>query len=127
MKMPSATRCLLLGAMCVAVAAPVFAQSSNRPAVLGGAGRYVFGQINEYNADQYMLDTMTGRLWRLVDTADGAGSVLEPVPFALPDGRSHVLPPPADAAAAAPAPLPPGEAIVPLSPPPRAAFPDEEQ
>lgn len=73
------------------------AQSSNKPAVLGGNGRYVFGQINEYNADQYMLDTATGRLWRLVDTADGLGSVLELVPYTLPDGRTQPMPP--DAAA----------------------------
>lgn len=127
MKTSSLIRRLAFAAVGVALATSAFAQSSNRPAVLGGAGRYVFGQINEYNADQYMLDTMTGRLWRLVDTADGTSSVLEPVPFALPDGRSQVLPPPADAAAAVAAPLPPGEAIVPISPPPRPAFPDEEQ
>ena len=75
----------------------VFAQSSNKPAALGGSGRYVFGQINEYNADQYMLDTATGRLWRLVDTVDGAGSVLELVPYALPDGRTQPTPPDAEA------------------------------
>ena len=73
------------------------AQSSNKPAVLGGGGRYVFGQINEYNADQYMLDTATGRLWRLVDTADGTGSVLELVPYSLPDGRTQPTPPDAEA------------------------------
>lgn len=116
----------IVAGLAVVLAAPAFAQSSNRPAVLGGAGRFVFGQINEYNADQYMLDTMTGRLWRLVDTADGSGSVLEPVPYALPDGRSQVLPPGAEASASVAAPLPP-EAIAPLSPPPRPAFPDEEQ
>lgn len=30
-------------------------------------GRYVFGQISEYRRDQYMLDTKTGRLWRVVN------------------------------------------------------------
>jgi hypothetical protein len=76
----------------------VLAQSanSNQPAVLGGNGRFVFGQINEYNADQYMLDTQTGRLWRLVDTVDGTTSVLEPVAYALPDGRTQATPPSAD-------------------------------
>ncbi|MFB9068933.1 hypothetical protein [Pseudofulvimonas gallinarii] len=81
-------------------ASDVSAQSSNKPAVLGG-GRFVFGQINEFNADQYMLDTQTGRLWRLVDTADGQNSVLEPVPYAMPDGRTQTMPPDAEAEAAA--------------------------
>lgn len=88
---------VLAGAFC---AASVQAQTSNKPAVLG-TGRYVFGQVNEYNADQYMLDTQTGRLWRLVDTADGRGSVLEAVPYTLPDGRTQTLPPDAGAEAAA--------------------------
>ena len=35
----------------------------------------------------------SGRLWRLVDTADGSTSVLEMVPYALPEGRSQPLPP----------------------------------
>jgi Tol biopolymer transport system component len=86
----------MIFAAIVATAVPLgniaTAQTSNQPAVLGGGGRYVFGQINEYNADQYMLDTATGRLWRLVDTADGVNSVLEMVPYALPDGRSQQLP-----------------------------------
>lgn len=80
-----------------ATAGNAIAQSSNKPATLGGSGRYVFGQINEYNADQYMLDTATGRLWRLVDTADGTGSVLELVPYALPDGNTQPTPPDAEA------------------------------
>lgn len=60
-----------------------------------------------------MLDTQTGRLWRLVDTADGTGSVLEPVPYALPDGGSQALPPEPQAA------LPDAAGLVPLPPPGR--------
>lgn len=77
----------------LAVAADALAQTRNQPAVLGGEGRYVFGQINEYNADQYMIDTQTGRLWRLVDTVDGGASVLEPVPYLLPAGGTQATPP----------------------------------
>ena len=40
-----------------------------------------------------MLDTQTGRLWRLVDTVDGTSSVLEPVAYALPEGRTQATPP----------------------------------
>lgn len=96
-----------------AFAPPLAAQSSNRPAVLEGSGRFVFGQVNELVADQYMLDTQTGRLWRLVDTADGTGSVLEPVPYALPDGGSQAMPPEPQAAA------PDAARLVPIPPPGR--------
>jgi len=101
------SRPLVTASVLVATALPfgstADAQSSNQPAVLGGNGRFVFGQINEYNADQYMLDTATGRLWRLVDTADGNSSVLEMVPYALPEGRSQPLPPDPGAQVAVPA------------------------
>jgi hypothetical protein len=91
----------------LSVGADALAQAgSNRPQVLGGSGRYVFGQINELSADQYLLDTQTGRVWRLVDTADGAASVFEPIRFQLPDGSSQALPPAADTA-----PAPPGRAL----------------
>jgi len=29
-------------------------------------GRFVFGQISEYQRDQFLLDTVTGRVWRVV-------------------------------------------------------------
>lgn len=84
---------LVLCTILLATAGVAAAQSSNRPNTLGGGGRYVFGQVNEFAADQYLLDTVTGRLWRLVDTADGGTSVLEAVPYLLPDGRTQALPP----------------------------------
>lgn len=97
---------LLTSLVLLAAAGSVAAQASNRPNTLSGPGRYVFGQINEFAADQYLLDTLTGRLWRLVDTVDGNSSVLEPVPFLLPDGRSQMLPPTAAAEAEAQQPAP---------------------
>jgi len=100
-------------AMALPFGSAAVAQASNQPAVLGGNGRYVFGQINEYNADQYMLDTATGRLWRLVDTADGNSSVLEMVPYAMTDGRSQQLPPDQ---ASMPEPAPPRALLSPLEP-----------
>lgn len=39
--------------------------------------RFVFGQVSDFRADQFMLDTKTGRAWRLV-YEDGA-PVLQPV------------------------------------------------
>lgn len=29
-------------------------------------GRFVFGQINDARADQFLLDTATGQMWRMV-------------------------------------------------------------
>jgi hypothetical protein len=58
-----------------------------------GDGRFVFGQINDARADQYMLDTKTGRLWRVVLRADGKGDMLQVVPYGSDDGTSFVLAP----------------------------------
>jgi hypothetical protein len=49
-------------------------------------GRYVLGQISEFRRDQYLLDTVTGRVWVIATRkpADGKGegfSVLTPIPF----------------------------------------------
>lgn len=106
---------ILLALTAVALSADALAQGRNQPAVLGGQGRFVFGQINEFNADQYMLDTQTGRLWRLVDTASGEGSVLEPVPYALPGGGVQATPPDASQIEA-PLPMPNPEDLLPLRP-----------
>jgi len=42
-------------------------------------GRFVFGQINSIRADQFMLDTKNGRLWKVFD--DKNADVLVPVSF----------------------------------------------
>jgi hypothetical protein len=53
-------------------------------------GRFVFGQISEYRRDQYLLDTRTGRLWRVVTTKNPDGTegpdVLEPVAYVTLEG-----------------------------------------
>jgi hypothetical protein len=69
---------------------------------LAGSGRYVFGQISEFRADQYMLDTQTGRLWRIVlrrpknqDGTDAPGDslpVLDAVPYVAADGNLSAAP-----------------------------------
>jgi len=49
-------------------------------------GRFVFGQINGIRGDQYMLDSQTGRLWRIaVDPKTGI-TYLNPVLYRLVDG-----------------------------------------
>jgi hypothetical protein len=49
--------------------------------ILGSStGRYVLGQINDNSKEQYILDTQTGRLWRLAATEDSI-KVLREIPF----------------------------------------------
>lgn len=56
-------------------------------------GRYVFGQISDSSKDQFMLDTYTGRLWRIAVTSD-VGIHLTPVPYKIKEGKYSPLPPP---------------------------------
>ena len=56
-----------------------------------GSGRYVFGQISSSSKDQFMLDTLTGRLWRVAETGD-VGIHLRPVPYRNEEGKCSPLP-----------------------------------
>ena len=89
-------------AFAVLTTASALAQQQKEPSgrVLSSAnGRYVFGQVSEYRRDQYMLDTQTGRLWKIVSAkskgADGSETsyeVLEWVPYSLEN--INAAPPP---------------------------------
>jgi len=55
--------------------------------VLGCAGgRFVFGQISDSSKDQYMLDTHTGRLWRIGESSD-VGTHLRVIPYKDEEGK----------------------------------------
>jgi len=55
--------------------------------VLSAAGgRFVFGQISDSGKDQFMLDTLTGRLWRVGESSD-VGMHLKPIPYRTEDGK----------------------------------------
>jgi hypothetical protein len=54
-------------------------------------GRFVFGQVSDSSKDQFMLDTWTGRLWRISESG-GVGVFLNPVPYRLKDGKYEPLP-----------------------------------
>ena len=55
--------------------------------VLSSAGgRFVFGQISDSGKDQFMLDTLTGRLWRVGESSD-VGMHLKPIPYRKEDGK----------------------------------------
>jgi hypothetical protein len=54
-------------------------------------GRFVFGQISDSAKDQFMLDTHTGRLWRISESGE-IGLFLSPVPYRSKDGKPTPLP-----------------------------------
>ena len=60
-------------------------------------GRFVFGQLSQYASATYLLDTQTGRLWRMVSTKTSDGSALEAlqsIPFIADSGNAlQILPP----------------------------------
>jgi hypothetical protein len=49
-------------------------------------GRFVFGQISDSGKDQFMLDTLTGRLWRIGESSD-VGMHLRSIPYRMEDGK----------------------------------------
>ncbi len=68
------------------------AQQEPRQEILNTAGgRFVFGQISDSPKDQFMLDTVTGRLWRIAETGE-AGMFLRSVPYRTADGKLSPIP-----------------------------------
>jgi hypothetical protein len=55
-------------------------------------GRYVFGQVNDVRSDQFMLDTQTGRLWRIVEEKESGRLLLQIVRYRLLDGTMAIEP-----------------------------------
>lgn len=58
-------------------------QAQQRPSVgtlSSPVGRFVFGQISDSGKDKFMLDTTTGRLWRISESGE-IGIFLSPVPY----------------------------------------------
>ncbi len=49
-------------------------------------GRFVFGQISDSSKDQYMVDTRTGRLWRIGESGD-VGTYLKAIPYRDEHGK----------------------------------------
>ena len=67
-------------------------QKSHRAILSTTQGRFVFGQVSESGEDKFMLDTFTGRLWRLNKRTD-IGLCLTVVPYRSKDGKCSSLPP----------------------------------
>ena len=55
------------------------------------SGRFVFGQISGSSKDKYMLDTATGRLWRIGESGK-LGTFLKSIPYRNEKGECTVLP-----------------------------------
>ena len=70
---------------------PQSVQESRFQCLSSPHGRFVFGQISDSPKDQYMLDTWTGRLWRIAERG-GVGKYLERVPYKLKSGKYASLP-----------------------------------
>ncbi len=67
-------------------------QKEPRQEILNTAGgRFVFGQISDSPKDQFMLDTVTGRLWRIAETGE-AGMFLRAVPYRTAEGKLSPIP-----------------------------------
>lgn len=60
--------------------------------LLSGGGRFVFGQVSASSKDKFMLDTFTGRLWRISESG-GIGLFLKAVPYRIGDRKYEPLPP----------------------------------
>jgi hypothetical protein len=68
------------------------AQQEPRQEILNTAGgRFVFGQISDSTKDQFMLDTVTGRLWQIAETGE-LGTFLRAVPYRRADGKLSPIP-----------------------------------
>ena len=71
---------------------PKQVQKKSHQGVLSAAqGRFAFGQVSESSEDKFMLDTFTGRLWRLNKRTD-SGLCLTVIPYRSKDGKCSSLP-----------------------------------
>ena len=66
-------------------------QKSHRAVLSTTQGRFAFGQVSESSEDKFMLDTFTGRLWRLNKRTD-SGLCLTVIPYRSKDGKCSSLP-----------------------------------
>jgi len=66
-------------------------QKSHQGVLSTAQGRFAFGQVSESSEDKFMLDTFTGRLWRLNKRTD-IGLCLTVIPYRSKDGKCSSLP-----------------------------------
>ena len=66
-------------------------QESQRQVLSSLGGRFVFGQISNSAKDQFMLDTYTGRLWKISERGD-VGTFLKSIPYSNSGGTYTPVP-----------------------------------
>ena len=66
-------------------------EKSKQEILFSENGRFVFGQISDSSKDQFMLDTVTGRLWRIAETGE-IGMFLRAIPYRNEEGEISYLP-----------------------------------
>ena len=54
-------------------------------------GKFVFGQASNSNKDLFMLDTTTGRLWKISERGD-IGIFLKNIPYCNSEGKCSSIP-----------------------------------
>jgi hypothetical protein len=54
-------------------------------------GRYVFGQISDHRADQYMLDSKTGKLWIVSIDSNTGSRYLVQVEYSSLDKNNKII------------------------------------
>ena len=64
---------------------------SQKQVLSSSGGRFVFGQISDSAKDQFMLDTYTGRLWKISERGD-IGTFLKNIPYSNADGKYSPVP-----------------------------------
>ena len=68
-------------------------QKSQQAVLSTAQGRFAFGQVSDSSEDKFMLDTFTGRLWRLGKRTD-IGLCLTSIPYRSEDGACSAMPEP---------------------------------
>ena len=66
-------------------------EESQQKILMSEKGRFVFGQISDSGKDQFMLDTFSGRLWRIAESGE-IGIFLRTVPYRTEKGEHVPLP-----------------------------------
>jgi len=82
---------LTLYAQPFGLGSPQAQQFSQYQPLCAANGRFVFGQISGSSKDRFMLDTATGRLWR-VGESGRIGIYLTPVSYSLENGEYVNMP-----------------------------------
>lgn len=86
MKKLFALSALVFTVSCSFAADTIRATTPPQKILTAEGARFVFGQVSDFRADQFLLDTKTGRMWKIV--YDGDNAILQPVLYYTPGNPS---------------------------------------